>query len=111
MELIQMTEYIEFHVDSFYETSRFFIFGFAPSYSSNNKGNWQLRAERKKKKKPNNLFQFVWDYIQGCRNHSELYFRVFEVLSSFEITLRWKNKIVKYVVTSCYVKDFLHAEQ
>lgn len=46
-----MTEYIEFHVDSFYETSRFFIFGFAPSYSSNNKGNWQLRAERKKKKK------------------------------------------------------------
>lgn len=110
MELIQMTEYIEFHADSFYETSRFFVFGFALPTLQIIKvtGSW---GRKEKKKKPNNLFQFVWDCIQGCRNHSELYFRVFEVLSSFEITLRWKNKIVKYVVTSCYVKDFLHAEQ
>ena len=30
MELIQMIEYVEFHVDSYYETSRFFIFEFFP---------------------------------------------------------------------------------
>lgn len=30
MELIQMIEYIAFHVDSYYETSWFFIFEFFP---------------------------------------------------------------------------------
>ena len=40
MELIPMIEYIGFHVDSHYETSRDFILSFVPPYSpSNNKAN------------------------------------------------------------------------
>jgi len=57
MELIQMIEYIGFHVDSHYETSRVFILG-PPANFSNNKANLQLR---KKKKKENKSKQLVSD--------------------------------------------------
>lgn len=49
-ELIQMIEYIEFHMDSYYETSRLFIFGISPLFLYSNKGNWELREKRKTNK-------------------------------------------------------------
>lgn len=51
---IKMIDYIEFHMDSYYETSRLLIFGIPPPASStDNKGNWELREKRTKTNKQN----------------------------------------------------------
>lgn len=54
MGLIQMIEYIEFHVDSYYETSRFFIFEFfsPPTLQIiKETGNWGRKRKKRKKSK------------------------------------------------------------
>ena len=109
MELIQMIEYIGFHVASHYETSRVFILGFfPPSYSSNNKANWQSKEKKKEEKKSkqpvSDLFGTsfkVVGSIQNCISECS------KQPLSFEIILIWKNKIVKYI-TSSYVKNLPH---
>lgn len=105
MELIQMIEYIGFPVDSHYETSRVFILHPPPHHSSNNKANWQLKEKKKKEKKSkqpvSDLFGTSFKVVGSIQNCiSECSKQPF----SFEITLIWKNKMVKYVMSS-YVKN------
>lgn len=56
-ELIQLIEYIEFHVDSYYETSRALIFRFPPpTFQIIKQTDNQRKKKRKKKTNPKNLF-------------------------------------------------------
>lgn len=106
LELIQSTEYISFHVDSYYETRRVLILDFFPSHPSNNKAYHQLRE--KIKGKSNDLF------LRCLGPHSRLQesFRV--TFQSTKITILLSNhlemKEMKYVVSRYSVKDFSQAE-
>ena len=71
-------------------------------------GQSSIEERKEKKQTISDLFGTpfkVGGIIQSCVSECS------KQLFSFDVTLRWKNKTVKYVVTNCYVKDILHVEQ
>lgn len=81
-EQIRTVECTGFCAAGYRATSSIFIFGILPSYSSNNKANWQLR----KREKANNLFLIClglhprfWGSLRAAFSKQAL---------SFKITLR-----------------------
>lgn len=104
-----MTECIGFHMDSYYGTSRVFIFGVFSLLLQIIKqtDNWGEKKKRKSSQQlVSDLFGIAFKVagiIQSCISECS------KQLLSFETTLRWK-KFTKYGMSRCYVKEFSHVE-